>query len=103
MNNYKFKARKQKKRESGKTAITEEREAEIIMWFNVCSGGLLLYSNVFVRKKETLSPRLIREDGIKWKRIKRIILKYSSFSLFESFNGENEKFILLFGSLSGRK
>ena len=81
----------------------KEREVEIIMRFNVCIGGLLLYSNVFGRKKETLSPHLRGENGIKWKRIKRIILEYSSFALFGSFNGGNEKLILLFGSLSGRR
>ena len=57
------------------------------MRFNVCIGGLLLYGNVLVWKKETLSPRLRGENGIKWKRIKRIILEYSSFALFGSFNG----------------
>ena len=35
--------------------------------------------------------------------MKRIILEYSSFILFRSFNGGNGKLILLFGSLSGRK
>ena len=35
--------------------------------------------------------------------MKRIILKYSFISLFESFNGENGKLIPLFGSLSGRE
>ena len=35
--------------------------------------------------------------------MKRIFLEYFSFLLFGSFNGGNEKFILLFGSLSGRK
>ena len=35
--------------------------------------------------------------------MKRIILEYSSLPLFGSFNGENEKFIPLFGSLSGRE
>ena len=44
------------------------------MQFNVCIGGLLLYSDVFVQKKETLSPRLRGENGIKWKTIKIIIL-----------------------------
>ena len=37
---------------------------------------------------------------MKWK---RIILEYSFIPLFESFNGGNGKFILLFGSLSGRE
>ena len=32
--------------------------------------------------------------------MKRIILEYSSILLFESFNGRNGKFILLFESLS---
>ena len=40
---------------------------------------------------------------MEWKRIKRIILEYSSLPLFESFNGMNEKFISLFGSLSERE
>ena len=35
--------------------------------------------------------------------MKIIILKYSSLPLFRSFNGGNEKFILMFGSLSSRK
>ena len=35
--------------------------------------------------------------------MKRIILEYYSLSLFGSFNGENKKFIPLFGSLSGRE
>ena len=35
--------------------------------------------------------------------MKRIILEYYSIILFESFNGENEKFIPLFESLSGRE
>ena len=34
---------------------------------------------------------------MKWK---RIILEYSFIPLFESFNGGNGKFIILFGSLS---
>ena len=37
---------------------------------------------------------------MKWK---RIILEYSFIPLFESFNGGNGKFIILFGSLSGRE
>ena len=40
---------------------------------------------------------------MEWKRIKRIILEYSSLPLFESFNGGNGKLIPLFGSLSGRE
>ena len=35
--------------------------------------------------------------------MKKIILEYSSILLFGSFNGGNGKFILLFGSLSGRE
>ena len=35
--------------------------------------------------------------------MKRIILGYFSLLLFESFNGGNEKFIPLFGSLSGKE
>ena len=35
--------------------------------------------------------------------MKRIVLEYFSFILFWSFNGENEKSIFLFGSLSGRE
>ena len=35
------------------------------------------------------------------KRMKRIILEYSSILLFKSNNGENEKSIPLFESLSG--
>ena len=42
-------------------------------------------------------------NGIEWKRMKRIILEYSSLPLFGSFNGENGKSIPLFGSLSVRK
>jgi len=38
-----------------------------------------------------------------WKRIKRIILEYSSLPLFWSFNGGNGNYISLFGSLSGRE
>ena len=40
---------------------------------------------------------------MEWKGMKRIILEYSSLSLFGSFNGGNEKLISLFGSLSGRE
>ena len=40
---------------------------------------------------------------MKWKRMKRIILEYSSFPLFGSFNGRNGKLIPLFESLSERK
>ena len=47
--------------------------------------------------KRTLRPRLGRENGMEWKGIKRIILEYSSISLFESFNGENRKHIPLLG------
>ena len=43
-------------------------------------------------------PRLGGEKGMK-----RIILEYSSIILFESFNGKNKKFIILFESLSGRE
>ena len=42
------------------------------------------------------------EGEMEWKGMKRIILEYSSIILFESFNGGNEKLILLFESLSGR-
>ena len=48
----------------------------------------------------------LRLEGVNrmgWKWIKRIILEYSSLSLFESFNGGNGNFILLFGSLSRRE
>ena len=38
-----------------------------------------------------------------WNEIERIILKYSSFPLFGSFNGGNGKLIFLFGSLSERE
>ena len=38
-----------------------------------------------------------------WKEMKRIILEYSFFPLFGSFNGGNAKLIPLFGSLSGRE
>ena len=40
---------------------------------------------------------------MEWNGMERIILEYSSLRLFESFNGENEKSIPLFGSLSGRE
>ena len=40
---------------------------------------------------------------MEWKEMKRIILEYSFFPLFESFNGKNGKLISLFGSLSGRE
>ena len=33
--------------------------------------------------------------------MKRIILEYSFFPLFESFNGENRKFIILSGRVEG--
>ena len=52
-------------------------------------------------------PPLKGRNRIEWKGNKRIILKYSLLSLFESFNRGNGKFIsfsiLLFGSLSGRE
>ena len=40
---------------------------------------------------------------MEWNGMKEIFLEYSSFPLFGSFNGGNERFILLFESLSGRK
>ena len=41
---------------------------------------------------------------MEWKRMKKIILEYSSILLFESFNEGNESsFPCLFGSLSRRK
>ena len=40
---------------------------------------------------------------MEWKGIKIIILEYFSLPMFGSFNGENRKLILLFGSLSGRE
>ena len=49
---------------------------------------------------------LILEEGMEWngmEKNKKKILEYSSISLFESFNGENRKFISLFGSLSGNE
>ena len=42
-------------------------------------------------------------NGMEWKGIKRIILEYSSFLLFGSFNGGNGNLILLFKSLRGRE
>ena len=51
----------------------------------------------------TLRSCLGGGNEMEWKEIKRIILEYSSFLLFGSFNGENGKLIHLFGSLSGRK
>ena len=45
---------------------------------------------------QSLSPLLGEGNGIK-----RIILEYSSLSLFGSFNGRNEKSIPLFRSLIG--
>ena len=51
----------------------------------------------------SLRPRLGGENGMEWKGMERIILEYSSLPLFESFDGQNEKFIPLFGSLSGRE
>ena len=50
-----------------------------------------------------LGPRLGEGNGMKWKGMKRIILKYSSLPLFESFNKGNGKSILLFESLSERE
>ena len=47
-------------------------------------------------------PHLGGGNGMEWKEVKRIILEYSSFLLFGSFNGGNGKLILLFESLSGR-
>ena len=44
---------------------------------------------------------LIWEEGME--KNKKKILEYFSISLFESFNGENRKFISLFGSLSGNE
>ena len=58
----------------------------------------MLYIDCFI-----LSPRLRGGNGMKWKALKRIILKYSSIPLFGSFNKGNEKSIPLFGSLSGRE
>ena len=48
---------------------------------------------------------LVWKEGMEWngKEWKKIILEYSSIPLFGSFNGENEKFIPLFESLSGRE
>ena len=43
------------------------------------------------------------EKGNECKWMKIITLKYSSFPLFENFNGGNEKFIPLFGSLSKKE
>ena len=51
--------------------------------------------------KRTLRPRLGGRNEIEWKGMKRIILEYSSIPLFGSSNGENEKIIPLFESLSG--
>ena len=51
----------------------------------------------------SISPCLEGENGMEQKKMKRIILKYSFILLFESFNGDNEKFIRLFGILSGRE
>ena len=51
----------------------------------------------------SLSPCLGGGNGIKWKKMKRIILKYSFIPLFGSFNSGNRKSIPLFGSLSGRE
>ena len=50
-----------------------------------------------------LRPRLGGGNGMEWKGMKRIILEYSFFPLFESFNGGNGKPIPLFESLSGRE
>ena len=54
-------------------------------------------------KPHCLRPHLGGVSGMKWKGMKRIILEYSSLSLFGSFNGVNRKSILLFESLSGRE
>ena len=48
-------------------------------------------------------PRLGGGNGIEWKGMKRIILKYSSLPLFGSCNGGNRKLILLFENLSRRE
>ena len=40
---------------------------------------------------------------MEWKRMKIIILEYTSLPLFESFNGGNGKSILLFESLNERE
>ena len=50
-----------------------------------------------------LRLRLAGGNGMKWKRMKKIILEYSSFSLFGSFNGGNGKLIPLFESLNRRE
>ena len=50
-----------------------------------------------------LKSCLGRGNEMKWKEIKKIILEYSSFPLFRSFNGMNGKSIPLFGSLNGRE
>ena len=50
-----------------------------------------------------LRLRLGGGNGMKWKRMKKIILEYSSFSLFGSFNGGNGKLIPLFESLNRRE
>ena len=50
-----------------------------------------------------LTACLRGEKGNECKWMKIITLKYSSFLLFESFNGGNGKFISLFGSLSERE
>ena len=54
-------------------------------------------------KPHCLRPRLGWGNEMEWKGMKRIILEYSSISLFGSFNGGNRKLILLFESLSGRE
>jgi len=51
----------------------------------------------------SLSPHLEGENRMEWKLIKIIFLEYFFIPLFCSFNGGNGKFILLFGSSSGRE
>ena len=73
-----------------------------IMWCKEKGFLLFLFMDLVLlhfRSKD----RLGGGNGIEWKRMKIIILEYSSISLFESFNGGNEKSIPLFGSLSGRE
>ena len=48
-------------------------------------------------------PHLGGGNGMKWKRMKKIILEYSFVPLFESFNEGNRKFISLFESLSEKE
>ena len=49
-----------------------------------------------------LSLAFVWEEGIEYNE-KKIFLEYSPLPLFESFNGENGKSILLFWSLGGRE